>query len=68
MTKIYDLGDPAKPLFIRDFGPAGQEPGATGPPPSGSGAHGLMVLANRIYFADGMLPIVDRQKLLTGPE
>src|SRR3989449_10257854 len=31
MTKIYDLSDPAKPVFIRDFGLAGQEPGSTGP-------------------------------------
>src|SRR5207247_2538891 len=34
MTKIYDLSDPAKPVFIRDFGLAGQEPGSTGPMPA----------------------------------
>src|SRR5438132_8894416 len=27
MTKVYDLGDPAQPRFIRDFGLPGQEPG-----------------------------------------
>jgi len=27
--KIYDLGDPAKPVYIRDFGLLGQQPGAT---------------------------------------
>src|SRR2546428_190511 len=31
MTKIYDLSDPTKPVFVRDFGLAGQEPGSTGP-------------------------------------
>ena len=31
MTKIYDLSDPAKPVFVRDFGLAGQEPGSTAP-------------------------------------
>ncbi len=73
MTKIYDLGDPTRPVFIRDFGLAGQEPGSTGPVPAGSGVHGPIVLGNRVYFAygtsaNGLLQIVDRQKLLTGPK
>ena len=73
MTKIYDLSDPAKPVFIRDFGLAGQEPGSTGPIPVAHGAHGPIVVGNRVYFAhgtsgEGMLQIVDRQKLLTGPK
>ena len=28
MTQIYDLSNPAKPVFIRDFGLVGQQPGA----------------------------------------
>ena len=73
MTKIYDLSDPAKPVFVRDFGLAGQEPGSTVPGPVPPGAHGPMVLGNRVYFAygtsaDGILQIVDRQKLLAGPK
>ena len=28
MTQIYDLSDPTKPVFIRDFGLVGQQPGA----------------------------------------
>jgi hypothetical protein len=73
MTKIYDLSDPAKPIFIRDFGLAGQEPGSAGPIPIAHGAHGPIVLGNRVYFAhgtsgDGALQIVDREKLLTGPK
>jgi hypothetical protein len=72
MTKIYDLSDPAKPVFLRDFGLAGQEPGSTGPIPIAHGAHGPIVLGHRVYFAhgtsaEGALQIVDRQKLLTGP-
>jgi hypothetical protein len=34
MTQIFDLSDPAQPRFIRNFGLAGQEPGATGPVPT----------------------------------
>ena len=73
MTKIYDLSDPTKPVFIRDFGLAGQEPGSTGPIPVAQGVHGPIVLGSRVYFAhgtsgEGLLQIVDRQKLLTGPK
>ncbi|OLC13190.1 MAG: hypothetical protein AUH29_13930 [Candidatus Rokubacteria bacterium 13_1_40CM_69_27] len=73
MTKIYDLSDPAKPVFIRDFGLAGQEPGSTGPIPIAHGVHGPIALGHRVYFAygtsaEGALQIVDRQKLLTGPK
>jgi len=69
MTKIYDLGDPAQPRFIRDFGLAGQEPGSTGTAPEG--VHGPIALKNRVYFAygtgaRGVLQIVDRARLLAG--
>jgi len=70
MTKIYDLGDPARPRLIRDFGLAGQEPGSSGEAPPG--VHGPIVLRDRVYFAygtsaKGVLQIVDRKKLLEGP-
>ncbi len=69
MTKIYDLGDPARPRFIRDFGLAGQEPGSTGTAPEG--VHGPIALKTRVYFAygtgaRGVLQIVDRARLLAG--
>ena len=54
MTKIYDLSDPAKPVFIRDFGLPGQQPGATGPVPTE--LHGPISLGpkgNRVYFGYG---------------
>jgi hypothetical protein len=74
MTEIYDLGDPAKPRKIREFGLAGQEPGATGPVPTE--LHGMISLgreANRVYFAygtnkGGVMQIVDRDKLINGPK
>src|SRR5437870_3290556 len=34
MTQVYALSDPAKPVFIRNFGLPGQQPGATGPTPA----------------------------------
>ena len=33
MTQIYDLSDPAHPVFIRDFGLVGQQPVAVSPNP-----------------------------------
>jgi hypothetical protein len=73
MTKIYDLSDPTRPVFVRDFGLAGQEPGSTAAGAVPPGVHGPIVLGNRVYFAygtstDGMLQIVDRAKLLGGPK
>jgi hypothetical protein len=70
MTKIYDLGNPAAPRFIRDFGLAGQEPGSKDTPVP-EGVHGPIAYRNRVYFAygtsaDGIVQIVDRDKLLRG--
>ena len=69
MTKIYDLADPAHPRFIRDFGLPGQQPGSSGAAPEG--VHGPISFRNRVYFAygtgaDGILQIVDREKLVKG--
>ncbi len=74
MAQIYDLSDPAHPIFIRNFGLPGQQPGARGPTPGG--LHGPISTGpkgNRVYFAydnarDGILEIVDREKLLNGPK
>src|SRR5215472_12024114 len=74
MAQIYDLSDPAKPVFIRNFGLPGQQPGARGPTPGG--LHGPISTGpkgNRVYFAydnarDGIFEIVDREKLLNGPK
>jgi hypothetical protein len=73
MTQIFDLSDPARPVFIRNFGLPGQEPGSSGSVPTelhgpiSTGAKG-----NRVYFGygtnkAGVLQIVDRAKLLAGP-
>src|SRR5256712_11032893 len=74
MTQIYDLSDPAKPVFVRSFGLPGQQPGSTGPVPTE--LHGAMSTGpkgNRVYFgygtgASGIVQIVDREKLLKGPK
>jgi hypothetical protein len=74
MAQIYDLSDPTHPVFIRNFGLPGQQPGAKGPTPGG--LHGPISTGpkgNRVYFAydnarDGILEIVDREKLLNGPK
>jgi hypothetical protein len=73
MTQVYDLSDPAKPRFIRNFGLPGQQPGATGDVPVE--LHGPISTGpagNRVYFGygtnkAGMVQIVDRKKLLEGP-
>jgi hypothetical protein len=71
MTKIYDLSDPAKPRFIRNFSLPEQAPGTSGPMPEG--LHGPIRVGNRIYFGygtsrGGVIQIVDRDKLLNGPK
>jgi len=72
MTQVFDLGDPRKPAFIRNFGLPGQEPGASGAVPTGlHGPISAWPSANRVYFGhgtstDGILQIVDREKLLKG--
>jgi hypothetical protein len=70
--KIYDLSDPAKPVYIRDFGMVGTQPNASGSE-AGEGIHGAISAGpekNRVYIAygtgnDGVVSIVDRKKLLT---
>lgn len=69
-TRIYDLSNPAKPVFIRDFGLVGQEPGSTVeevPSP----IHGPIAYQDKVYFAygssnHGSIQIVDKEKLLHG--
>ena len=72
MTQIYDLSDPAKPVHIRSWDVAEQAPGGKGEVryrlhgPISTGPKG-----NRVYFgygtaANGLVQIVDRDKLLKG--
>jgi len=69
-TSIYDLSDPEHPVFIRAYGIPGQEPGAEIEPVP-TNLHGPIALGNRVYFGygssrDGIIQIVDRDKLLKG--
>jgi hypothetical protein len=74
MMQVYDLSDPAHPVFIRNFGLPGQQPGSTGPVPSDlHGAISTGPTGKRLYLAygttrNGVLQIVDRDKLLNGPK
>src|SRR5258708_406176 len=73
MTQIFDLSDPSQPKLVRNYGLPGQQPGATGPVPTE--LHGPISTGpkgNRVYFGygtnkGGVVQIVDRQKLLSGP-
>jgi hypothetical protein len=74
MGQVYDLSDPSEPHFVRDFGLPGQQPGSTGTVPSDM--HGVMSTGpkgNRIYAAygtskNGVIEILDRDKLIHGPK
>jgi hypothetical protein len=71
ITKIFNLSDPYHPVFIRDWGLVGQEPGSTGPiPPI---VHMSIIYTDpqygtRLYggyaTSNGALQIVDFAKLL----
>src|SRR5713101_2318396 len=72
---VFDLSDPAKPKFLRDWALDGQQPGGKIPPyfetvPSIHGPISTGPVGNRVYFAygtgsNGVLQIVDRAKLLS---
>ena len=69
-TRIYDLSDPAHPRLIRNYGIPGQQPGSTLEPVP-TDLHGPIVMNNRVYFGygssrDGIIQIVDRDRLLNG--
>ena len=75
MMQVFDLSDPARPVHIRDFGLVGQEPGSKTPLPDNQyqmhGAISTGVKGNRIYIgsgtnSNGVLQILDREKLLNG--
>jgi hypothetical protein len=72
MTQVYDLSDPANPRFIRNFGLPGQQPGAPNHEEMGKhDLHGPIAVGNRIYFGygtflNGVIQIVDRDKLIRG--
>jgi len=72
MTQVYDLSNPAEPEFIRNFGLPGQQPGAPNHEEMGKhDLHGPIAVGNRVYFGygtflNGVIQIVDRDKLVRG--
>lgn len=68
--KIFDLSNPAIPVFIRNYGMVGSEPGGAGSVRD-PGIHEPTRLGDRVYLAygtgsEGAMQIVDRTKLLEG--
>ncbi|HYL92915.1 MAG TPA: hypothetical protein VEW69_07135, partial [Alphaproteobacteria bacterium] len=75
--KVYNLKDPAHPVFVRDIGLVGQNPGSSVKTAT-SGVHGPISITNspldgkpvnRIYVpygtsSNGVMQILDRQKVL----
>ncbi len=74
MMQVYDLSDPTEPVFIRDFGLPGQQPGSTGFQPADMhGSISTGPASNRVYVGygtshGGIFEILDRDKLLKGPK
>jgi hypothetical protein len=73
LLQAFDLGNPAAPKHVRDFGLVGYEPTATGafPAPQVAGLHQPFIVGNRMYLGynsgdDGVLQIVDRDRFLNG--
>ncbi len=74
---VFDISNPANPVFLRDWALDGQQPGGVLPPnftavPSIHGPISLGPTGNRVYFAygtssNGVMQIADRQKILTTP-
>ena len=68
--KIYDLSNPANPVYMKDYGLPGQNPNSS-VSPAPPGVHGPISVPerNRVYIpygvgSDGVVQIVDRDKLL----
>jgi len=73
ILQVYDVGNPAAPKHIRDFGLEGYEPDAKGPFPDSevAGLHQPFVVGKRMYLGynsgdDGVLQILDTDKFLHG--
>ena len=71
--QVFNLSDPANPVFIRNFGLPGDQPGATPDPNNPNpGLHGPIVVGNRVYMgygtrSDGIMQILDKELLVNGP-
>ncbi len=73
VLQAFDLGDPAAPKHVRDFGLPGYEPMSMEPMPEShvAGLHQPFVVGNRMYLGynsgeQGTLQIVDRDHFMNG--
>jgi hypothetical protein len=69
---VYNLRNPAQPVFVRNYGLVGTQPAAFGGTgPGDVTLHGPIVRGNRVYLAwgtnsNGIMQILDNEKLLMG--
>jgi hypothetical protein len=73
VLQAFDLGNPARPRHVRDFGLLGWEPDAHGPfpKPQLAGLHQPVVVGDRMYLGynsgeHGVLQILNRNRFLRG--
>ncbi len=71
ILQVFDLGDPAAPVHVRDYSLVGVQPDASGPVPGGSGVHEPVVFDDRLYLSygtsnSGVMQLLDRDRLLHG--
>src|SRR5690606_19233102 len=69
VLQLFDMSNPEEPRHIRDFALDGAQPGATGP--RSTPLHQPFAYGNRVYMgygasADGVMQILDRDKLVNG--
>ena len=70
--QIFDLSDPANPVFVRNFGLPSDQPGSTPDPDNPNpGLHGPIVVGDRVYMGygtgrNGIIQILDKNILLNG--
>ena len=71
--QVFDLGDPTKPVLIRNFALTGMQPGGQDVFDGTNGVHEATVSedGSKVYLAygtgaDGVIQILDREKLLKG--
>ena len=71
--QVFDLREPGNPVLIRNFGLAGMQPGSPGDYSGPNGIHEATVSqdGSKVYLAygtgaDGVIQILDNEKLLNG--
>ena len=69
VLQLFDMSNPLEPKHIRNFALDGSQPGAEGP--IGTPLHAPFAFGDRVYLGygasdDGVMQILDRDKLING--